>query len=76
MLPRLLFALGFQDAFRYKIDMKPMESHIPWSYLSNELSCLKKDQGVTKIHLSQGKHINWISGAFPKEKLTLDFGHL
>ena len=51
--------------------MKPMACHIVWPYLSNELSHPKKDQGMTKIHLSQGRPINVINGSVPKENLTL-----
>ena len=45
-----------------------MEDHIPWYYLSKDLSCLKKDQGMTKMPLSQGKPIYGINDTLPKEK--------
>ena len=54
------------------MDIKTMACYITCSYLSNKLSHSKKDQGVTKIHLSQGKHINNFSGTLPKENLTLE----
>ena len=52
--------------------LRPMSSHIPWSYIFNEISFPKKYQRVTKIHLSQGRHISCISGTFPKENKTID----
>lgn len=52
--------------------IKSMACHIHWFYLSNELSCLKKDQGMTKIHLSQGMLINVINGTLTKTNLTLE----
>lgn len=55
------------------MDMKPMEYHRPWSYLSKNLSSLKRDEGVKKIHLSKGKHTSFVSGTFFEENITLEF---
>ena len=52
--------------------MKTIACQIPWSYLSNELSCSKKYQGVTKIHPYQGRHINCFSNKLFNEKITLE----
>lgn len=46
-----------------------MACHVPLFYLSNELSCLKKGNGMTKIPLSQARTIN---GTLPKEKINLE----
>ena len=51
--------------------MKPTKCHMYWYYLSNEISYLKNDQGMTKIQLSQGEAINAINGTLPKTNLTL-----
>ena len=53
------------------MDMKPMEYHSPWAYISNKLSYFPKKQGVTRIHLPQGKHISCVNGTISKENITL-----
>lgn len=50
------------------MDMKPYVPRIALSYISNELYCLEIDQGMRKLHLSQGIYICGINGTFPKEK--------
>ena len=47
-------------------------SSIPQYYISNKLSYLEKDQGMRKIHLSQGSYIYGINGTFPKAFQTID----
>ena len=49
------------------MDMKPWASHSPWYYLFNNLSCSEKDQGMTKLHISQGSHVNGTMAHFPRK---------
>lgn len=54
------------------MDIKPWAYHIPWYYLSNELSCFSIDQGMRKLHFSQGNYINGINGTNPNALETLE----